>query len=70
VLARIAIESDYETAIECMTAIDQMVLPVNEASLSEAQIILGEWLHTAKDSDHKKLVQAIFDSVNLLSINS
>lgn len=67
ILASIAIKGDYETAIECMTAIDQMVLPVDEASLSEAQLILGEWLHTAKDSDHKTLINIIFESVNLLA---
>jgi hypothetical protein len=51
---KMACESDYLTALECLTILENLEGPFDEASLLEAQLHLRDYLESRNEEDDKK----------------
>lgn len=60
-----AIQNDYETAMECMTFIEQVEPPFNDAEVSESLLLLNDYFDGEKD-DKEPLLRSILAAVKLM----
>lgn len=67
VISQIAVSGSLVIAIECMTVIDNLEPPFDDTSLSEAQIILGNYLNNNPHPELEPIIRSMFNTVNQMA---